>query len=260
MSCSFCKSDRKVVANGLCRRCYSRQRATGSLEYKKWYKPKNLCNIEGCGKPIHAIGLCNKHYISVLRNGDIVSPFGYGERRKHPLYETWRYQLKTSEGRSKEWNDFWLFVNDVGGEKPGINYRLCRIDKTKPWSKENFSWNMIEVGNIKDSNYQRIYRKKNPHIFKNIELKKRFGITLDEYLRMYEHQNGRCAICDIEGSPVSEKFDVARTLVVYHCHGSNKVRKLLCSKCNRGLGCFNDDVHALKKAVQYLEHHQNSVD
>jgi hypothetical protein len=60
-------------------------------------------------------------------------------------------------------------------------------------------------------------------------------------------QNGRCALC---GGPPTE-----RGLVIDHCHRSGKVRALLCSSCNKGLGFFRDDPERLTAAITYLENH-----
>lgn len=74
-----------------------------------------------------------------------------------------------------------------------------------------------------------------------------YGITLDDYKRMYSEQNGCCAICDKEKPPEGKNG-----LVVDHCHKTGKVRKLLCAQCNKGLGHFFDDVSILEKAINYL--------
>lgn len=41
-------------------------------------------------------------------------------------------------------------------------------------------------------------------------------------------------------------------LAVDHCHRTNKVRGLLCTKCNLGLGYFADTEELLQQAVTYL--------
>lgn len=73
----------------------------------------------------------------------------------------------------------------------------------------------------------------------------RHGIELSEYERMYKEQNGLCAICN--GLPQREHLDID------HCHQSSKIRGLLCGKCNKGIGLFNDDIERLEQAVKYLK-------
>ena len=77
----------------------------------------------------------------------------------------------------------------------------------------------------------------------------RYGITQEQYEKMYEEQKGLCSICGSEGFGVGD----ARRLNVDHDHTTNKVRGLLCSSCNNGLGRFKDNIEFLKKAVDYLE-------
>ncbi len=83
---------------------------------------------------------------------------------------------------------------------------------------------------------------------KNIMLKKAYGITLDQFNKMHSDQNGMCAIC---GSNVGDSL--GRSLHVDHCHDEGKVRGLLCSNCNTGLGKFNDNSELLFKAANYLK-------
>jgi uncharacterized CHY-type Zn-finger protein len=73
---------------------------------------------------------------------------------------------------------------------------------------------------------------------------KRFGITLEGYAIRLENQRGRCAIC----GRVSE-----RRLSVDHDHKTGKVRGLLCTRCNTGIGCFCDDQKLLNRAIEYLQ-------
>jgi len=42
-------------------------------------------------------------------------------------------------------------------------------------------------------------------------------------------------------------------LVVDHCHSTGKVRGLLCSNCNRGIGMLQERVDILQNAIDYLK-------
>jgi len=75
-------------------------------------------------------------------------------------------------------------------------------------------------------------------------LKRRYGISLEEYERLLALQNGACAIC-------RRKTD--EMLCVDHCHKTGKVRGLLCRKCNAGLGCYDDDPSRIRRGADYLE-------
>jgi hypothetical protein len=71
---------------------------------------------------------------------------------------------------------------------------------------------------------------------------RQYGLDESTYNKMYDSQNGECAICHR-----------SITLVVDHCHTKGVVRGLLCNMCNVALGCMQDDVDRLRAAVLYLE-------
>jgi hypothetical protein len=77
------------------------------------------------------------------------------------------------------------------------------------------------------------------------------GITRNDYERMMEQQQGRCAIC---GSKESKKGKTD-AFQVDHNHYSGNVRGLLCFECNIGLGKFKDSPEMLKRAAEYLVVH-----
>ena len=58
------------------------------------------------------------------------------------------------------------------------------------------------------------------------------GIDDAEYARLLERQGGGCAIC---GNPPKEG---GRRLHVDHNHRTNRVRGLLCFRCNRALPTY----------------------
>jgi|TARA_R110000803_G_scaffold32033_3_gene70958 hypothetical protein len=72
----------------------------------------------------------------------------------------------------------------------------------------------------------------------------KFDLTMEEYNDMLKKQNYLCGICFV---------DEGRSLCIDHDHIISRVRGLLCSRCNRGLGLLGDSVDAVKSALKYLE-------
>lgn len=83
-------------------------------------------------------------------------------------------------------------------------------------------------------------------------LRRKFGITVEQYEEMLEAQEGGCAIC---GTTDCQAKTGKSRLAVDHDHDTGKVRGLLCNHCNAGLGAFRDNTTLLEKAIKYLEEH-----
>ena len=64
---------------------------------------------------------------------------------------------------------------------------------------------------------------------KNNHLQRKYGITIEQYDKMLELQNNKCAICGYD-FPDSKKL--WNRPCVDHCHRTHKVRGILCRKCN----------------------------
>lgn len=75
---------------------------------------------------------------------------------------------------------------------------------------------------------------------------KEYQLTESDYDRLLAAQNGVCAICR-KPDPTGQR------LAVDHCHITNKIRGLLCCKCNRGIGYFDDEPIRIRAAADYLE-------
>ena len=89
----------------------------------------------------------------------------------------------------------------------------------------------------------RYYHANSTHLNDKVRVVK-FGITLDDLEEMDRQQGGRCKICG--------GVDDFQRLSIDHDHSTGKVRGLLCTKCNSGLGQFRDDPELLEAAAQYL--------
>lgn len=77
---------------------------------------------------------------------------------------------------------------------------------------------------------------------KDYDLRRLYGIGLEEYNDMLDVQQGCCAICYAEED----------TLCVDHDHDTGDVRGLLCHSCNRGIGLLKDSSSVLDSAKEYL--------
>lgn len=86
----------------------------------------------------------------------------------------------------------------------------------------------------------------------------RYGLTDSSYQVMYDSQKGLCAICNKPECARQNKSISLRSLCVDHDHKTGKVRQLLCSQCNHGLGNFKEDIAVLLAAADYLKRHSEN--
>lgn len=94
-------------------------------------------------------------------------------------------------------------------------------------------------------------KNKHQEYRKEVRLKYKYGISMEQYNEMFENQNGLCKICEYKfGQRPSDCY-------VDHDHKTKEVRGLLCQHCNMALGGFKDNIDSLHKAIAYLERTKN---
>lgn len=71
---------------------------------------------------------------------------------------------------------------------------------------------------------------------------------------MFIIQDYKCGICNIT---LNLNVKCNKNTHIDHCHTTGKVRGLLCSKCNTGIGMFKENIITLKRAIRYITHHKN---
>lgn len=78
--------------------------------------------------------------------------------------------------------------------------------------------------------------------------------TVAEYDAMLAEQGGGCAVCGTDQAGGSSH--ATGTFHVDHDHATGQVRGLLCARCNRGVGLFEDKASLFRAAARYLDKHQ----
>jgi len=102
--------------------------------------------------------------------------------------------------------------------------------------------------------YQREYDRRAPGKKKlrvrRAYLKRRYGLTVEQYELLLFEQNGRCALCQREmGVP---HIDHDHSCCPGRDSCGNCIRALLCFRCNALLGTV-EDTELLLRAVSYLD-------
>jgi len=83
---------------------------------------------------------------------------------------------------------------------------------------------------------------------RNCNYKTNYNITIEDYEEMNKSQRGKCALCNR-----AEKNKKTTRLSVDHNHITEKIRGLLCNRCNRSLGILGlDDKNSFHKLRKYL--------
>lgn len=137
-------------------------------------------------------------------------------------------------------------LGDFPVRKSGTLYTYCKVcnsRRAQEWSSGN--------KDRKAATNSAWHARRRDHVLlkaKEGHYRRSYGISRDDALAMLERQNSRCAICCTEVS--------SETMVVDHCHGSSRVRGILCNLCNISLAPL-ERPEWLKLAVAYLERHRS---
>lgn len=97
--------------------------------------------------------------------------------------------------------------------------------------------------------YRATHAKQSSDYKRNAKLKNRYGITSEEWEDLFNAQGRACALCHVSEGP----NDIRAQWHTDHSHETGKVRGILCSTCNRGLGQFKDDPELMRRAALYVE-------
>jgi Autographiviridae endonuclease VII len=175
------------------------------------------CKINNCNKEVRSKNLCSTHYWRHYRYGTFDLP-----------------KCKSNK------------LLDIGMSRCP---KCKQIKKITEFNKDKYTFTGLAIycrscNRLKSKT--QYHTHKDNH--KNTQLKSDFGITLEQYKEKLKNQNNCCAIC--KSLPKNN-----RMLSVDHCHKTGKVRGLLCSGCNSGLGYFKDNINIIAIAIKYLQNY-----
>jgi hypothetical protein len=108
------------------------------------------------------------------------------------------------------------------------------IERVLKWQRENRDRYLAKQREYKESGRKAISDRKS-------HLKRKYGLTIEEFDAMLAAQGGGCAIC---GYPDADNVD--------HDHATGRVRGILCWNCNVGVGQFEDSEDRLAAAMAYV--------
>ena len=103
--------------------------------------------------------------------------------------------------------------------------------------------------------FRRCCKECKKHVAWRGHIRRKFGLTPEDFWAMSESQGNTCAICD---KPEGEGNRRTK-LTIDHDHESGKIRGLLCHNCNTAIGLANDDSARLRRAADYLDHHNSKL-
>lgn len=190
-----------------------------------------VCSVAECEKQVHARELCSMHYrrnrihgdptlVWVMRGTKFCVVEGCDRPERARTYCDKHYQTWKKHGDAS-------YVRPAGevphGTLTGYGMHKCRCDSCRAAQAKS----------------QRAHNLR------------KFGLTPEDYDRMWHEQQGVCAICRLEGSGTFG----GRLMAVDHCHATGRVRGLLCQRCNHAVGLLHDNPDRAMALAAYLMQH-----
>ncbi len=228
------------VAN-LCRHHYMSWRRYGYVGSRF----PTTCTVDGCAARHLSGGYCSRHYKLVKETGSTDDRPRKNERRVCEVEGCGEWRV--GRGRCR------LHYEQLrASERPPILYpgRVCEwcegdIPETRPRDAIYCSTKCKQYSSNEKQRQDPAAKERQ----RAANLLKNFGITPADFDHLLDEQGGLCAICRSDTPGGRGRFHVD------HCHLTNKIRGLLCTRCNTGLGQFGDDPDRLRSATAYLELH-----
>lgn len=126
------------------------------------------------------------------------------------------------------------------------NRDLC-IERTRKWREDNNEKYKLDQRNRLAERRENTPIEIRRRRARGYALKRKYGITIDQYEELLERQDNSCALC---GKSAEEHHT---NLAVDHNHRTGEIRGLLCTHCNYRLVARHTDGSLLRRMADYIE-------
>jgi hypothetical protein len=197
--------------------------------------------ITKTNKPITFHNLSNKECPRCFKNFLPKHPLTIYCKDQECLRILWKQKYKKESG-----------TYNKTGKLPLKNCIFCK-KSFQPVSLNNKGWcSNFDCKHSATLANKKKTRKTNKSHNKKYYVKK-YGLTIEQYEDMENHQNHKCAICNKHDSlNAKDNKGNPKRLFIDHDHDTMQIRGLLCHYCNLALGGFFDNIQLLKNAMRYL--------
>lgn len=200
---------------------------------------RNRCTVDGCDRFVVGWGYCSKHYNRVRSTGTtsdrrknargVCSVEGCG--RPHAANGLCHQHWKSPREKQKR------LVAKVA-EPRTCGFCDAEIDPAR------LRRGPVSYCSRQCKNQARIVDGRNATAARKSYFKRRYGLTIEQVESLATAGCGICGTVQWNGRHARPHVD--------HCHKTGRVRGVLCSECNTGLGKFRDDPNRLEAAMRYL--------
>lgn len=252
-TCSVDGCDRSARTRGWCNAHYLKWHRTGDPEYQRPAHVKPACSVDGCSRPSDSRGWCKTHYLRWWSKSDLgkATIRAYSNARAACAFVGcantsnaaglcsghWRQQRKGQPLRP-------LLKKNNPQARDEAGRKLCGT--CEAWLPTEVFTRSVSRSDGLSARCGRCERSQ--------ALKRKFGITLNQYEELLYAQGGGCAVCE------KTEQENHRRLAVDHDHSccagmitcGECIRGLLCSSCNLHFGAIGDSLAHIEAMATYL--------
>jgi Recombination endonuclease VII len=131
----------------------------------------------------------------------------------------------------------------------GIGKFKC--GRVLPLTQEYFPWNSRKDRNgdrafksmckLCNNNYSKDFNNRNPESRRRTRVKYYYDLSEETFLEMEKESGGICKLCKLPEVRKTNSGSKICRLMIDHDHRTNRVRGLICHRCNVLIGCLEKE-------------------